>query len=112
MIIGTAIVIIMIIITIIYIGFVIVYGLIKDALISSINSMVLGVIVLCAAWLGIFGLQFVKSEKDITYYNACIENGYTVYLNGNEVQHPDKIEIKNYYNYTIDDDKKEIIISD
>lgn len=110
MIIGTAIVIIMIIITIIYIGFVIVYGLIKDALISSINSMVLGVIVLCAAWLGIFGLQFVKSEKEITYYNACIENGYTVYLNGNEVQHPDKLDIEGYY-ITFDDEKKEIILN-
>lgn len=112
MIIGTAIVIIMIIITIIYIGFVIVYGLIKDALISSINSMVLGVIVLCAAWLGIFGLQFVKSEKQIDYYYTCVSNDYTVYLDGTKVENPDKIEIKNYYNYTIDDDKKEIIISD
>lgn len=110
MIIGTAIVIIMIIITIIYIGFVIVYGLIKDALISSINSMVLGVIVLCAAWLGIFGLQFVKSEKDITYYNTCIENDYTVYLNGKEVQHPDKLDIEGYY-ITFDDEKKEIILN-
>lgn len=111
MIMETAIVIIMIIITIIYIGFVIVYGLIKDSLINFINSMVLGVIVLCAAWLGIFGLQFIKSQKDRTYYNTCVENGYTVSVNGYILEHPEKFNIKGY-DISFDDKKKEVILSD
>lgn len=51
-------------------------------------------------------------EKQIDYYYTCVSNDYTVYLDGTKVENPDNIEIKNYYNYTIDDDKKEIIISD
>ena len=51
-----------------------------------------------------------RSNEEIEHYETCIENDYTVYLNGNEVEHPDKIQAKNYY-ITFDDEKKEVLLS-
>lgn len=99
------------IITIIFMSTFTVYSFIKDVFMDSIESAIVGTIALCIAWLGIFGLQFVKSQKDITYYNTCVENGYTVSVNGYILEHPEKVNIKGY-DISFDDEKKEVILSD
>lgn len=52
-----------------------------------------------------------RSNEEIEHYETCIENDYTVYLNGEKVSYPDKLNIKGY-NVTFDDKKKEVILSD
>lgn len=99
------------IITIIFMSTLAIYSFIKDALMDSIESVVLGTLALCIAWIGVFSLHFVKLQKDIAYYNTCIENDYTVYLNENKIEHPDKLNVKRY-GITFDDEKKEVILSD
>ena len=43
-------------------------------------------------------------------YDQCVLDGYTVYLDGEEVIHPDKLDPRNY-TITIDDTDKEIMLS-
>lgn len=52
-----------------------------------------------------------RSNEEIEHYETCVSNDYTVYLNGEKVSYPDKLNIKGY-NVTFDDKKKEIILSD
>ena len=54
--------------------------------------------------------HYKRSIDNVAYYNTCIEKNYTVYLNGNEVEHPDKLNVKSY-NITFDDEKKEVLLS-
>lgn len=53
----------------------------------------------------------INKNKDITYetYQTNIENGYTVYLDGEKVSHPDKI-ILDGYKVEFDDEDKEILL--
>lgn len=52
---------------------------------------------------------YKRSIDNVAYYNTCIENDYTVYLNGEEVEHPDKLDVEDY-SVTFDDEKKKIIL--
>lgn len=54
---------------------------------------------------------YKRSIDNVAYYNTCIENDYTVYFNGEEVKHPDKLDVEDY-SVTFDDEKKEVILSD
>lgn len=44
-------------------------------------------------------------------YSECIADNYTVFLNGEEVTYPDKLNVKGY-KISFDDKKKEIILND
>lgn len=53
----------------------------------------------------------IDKNKDIMYetYQTNIENGYTVYLDGEEVSHPDKV-ILDGYKIEFNDEDKEILL--
>lgn len=65
----------------------------------------------CALCFGFICWHNEKLSEKIEYYNTCIENDYTVYLNGTKVENPDKIKI-NGYDITFDDEKKEVVLNE
>lgn len=50
------------------------------------------------------------TEEIMDNYDQCVLDGYTVYLDGEEITHPDKLDPRNY-TITIDDTDKEIMLS-
>lgn len=58
-----------------------------------------------------FPMCMAVKKKQVEYYNTCVSNDYTVYLNGEKVSYPDKLNIKGY-KISFDNKKKEIILSD
>lgn len=58
-----------------------------------------------------FPVRMTIREKEIEKYNTCVSNDYEVYLNGSKVEYPDKLNTDGY-EFTFDDEKKEIILSD
>lgn len=58
-----------------------------------------------------FPMCMAVKKKQVEYYNTCVSNDYTVYLNGEKVSYPNKLNIKGY-KIIFDDKKEEIILSD
>ena len=56
-------------------------------------------------------LATIAYKNAFKNYIQCISDGYTVYLNGEKVLHPDKINLSKYH-ITIDDDNKVVILSE
>lgn len=55
--------------------------------------------------------HYKRSIDNVAYYNTCIEKNYTVYLNENEVVHPDKLDVKDY-DIAFYDERKEVRLND
>lgn len=43
-------------------------------------------------------------------YSECLADNYTVFLDGEKVTYPDKLNVKGY-NITFDDEKKQVLLS-
>lgn len=50
-----------------------------------------------------------KADKD--HYYECVKDNYTVFLDGEKVTYPDKVDLDKY-SITIDDDNKEIVLKE
>ena len=53
---------------------------------------------------------YAREEQEVNNHNQCLLEGYTVYLDGNAVENPDKLDIHNY-TVMVNDEDKDIILS-
>lgn len=52
---------------------------------------------------------FIKPSNEAKRFKQCVKDGYVVYIDGNLVQHPDKM-VSSGYTYEFNDKKKEVYI--
>lgn len=76
----------------------------------SIWWAVIGFFILLALLNGFAKISLCKSiDETNEAYHTCVKDGYTVYLDGEEVSHPDKM-ILDGYKVEFNDEDKEILL--
>lgn len=102
---------IMIIVIMIMMALLVIINMIRYLVTKSKSALYQQLFYFFALCVGFCCWHYKRSIDNVAYYNTCIEKNYTVYLNENEVEHPDKLNVKGY-DITFDDEKKKVLLSD